>query len=209
MHAQDAGSCQEPTAHTKQMHTLSKEELRALVCEWTLTLKEEGFPPEKALATVKILVREAVSPHVSQYDRSALADDRTALIVDASQYCIDAYFNEAAARLARASTRPGRNAIARNSFSRKLLLRFLVMQPEQPILRLATRLSLDIRQLAAFASGMQLMPIDVQERLASLIIDQEPQLAPLARRLRLQIEATRRYQEGEVVRHMTGPPKMW
>jgi hypothetical protein len=83
------------------------------------------------------------------------------------------------------------------------------MQPEQPILRLATRLSLDIRQLAAFASGMQLMPIDVQERLASLIIDQEPQLAPLARRLRLQIEATRRYQEGEVVRHMTGPPKMW
>ena len=209
MYAQDAGSHQEPTAHTTHMHTLSKEELRSLVCEWTLTLKEEGFLPEKALVTVKTLVREAVSPHVSHYDRSALADDRTALIVDASQYCIDAYFNEAAARLARASTMPGKNAIARNSLSRKLLLRFLVMQPEQPIPRLASRLSLDIRELAAFASGMVLMPIDVQDRLAALVIDQEPRLAPLARRLRLQLEATRRYQDGEVVRHMTSPAKMW
>jgi hypothetical protein len=191
------------------MQTLSKEELRSLVCEWTLTLKEEGFPPEKALVTVKTLVREAVLPHVSEYDRSALADDRTALVVDASQYCIDAYFNEAAARLARASTMPGRNAIARNSLSRKLLLRFLVIQPEQPILRLASRLSLDIRELAAFASGMVLIPIEVQERLAALVIAQEPRLAPLARRLRLQLEATRRYQDGEVVRHMTSPPKMW
>jgi hypothetical protein len=34
-------------------------------------------------------------------------------------------------------------------------------------------------------------------------------LARLARQLRLQVEAARRYQNGDVVRHRSSPPRMW
>ena len=67
-----------------------------MVREWTLLLKEEGFLPEKALVAVKALVREAIAPHIFRYDSGDPADDvRRALVADASQCCIDAYFNRA------------------------------------------------------------------------------------------------------------------
>lgn len=172
-------------------------------------MKGEGFPPEKALVTVKALVKDAISPHIAHYDGAALTHDRTAPVADASQWCIDAYFNEAPERRLREGATSGGNTVARKSLSRRLLLKLLLLQPPHSSATLANRLSVNIRQLASFAAGTQLMPLDVQERLAHLVTEHEPHLARLARRLRLQIEAARRYHEGQVIGHMTSPPKMW
>ena len=67
----------------------------------------------------------------------------------------------------------------------------------------------DPSQLASFASGELLMPPDVQHRLAAVVIEWGPELARLARQLELQIAATRRYHEGEVVGHATNPRGTW
>lgn len=209
MYAEESGSLREPTLHTTQICTLTQDELRSLVNEWTLVLKEERFPPEKALVTVKTLVREGIAPHISHYNGSALVDDRTALLVDAAQWCIEVYFNDAHARGAPGRASSGSNSAARKSLSRKLLLKLVVLRPDGLGAALASELSVDVRQLAAFASGTQLMPIDVQGRLATLVIDQHPELARLARRLRYQAEAARRFQNGEVISHSASPPNMW
>jgi hypothetical protein len=209
MDANDRGSVQEPNTHSTYMRALTKDELRSLVSEWTLVLREERFPPEKALVTVKTLVREGIAPHISHYDGSELAEDRTALIGDAVQCCIQQYFNGAQARSGRGRASSGCNTAARKSLSRKLLLKLLVLRPHGLGATLASELSIGVRQLAAFASGTQLMPIHVQARLATLVIDQHPELARLARRLRHQAEAARRFQDGDVIRHAVSPPARW
>lgn len=53
------------------------------------------------------------------------------------------------------------------------------------------------------------MPLHVQERLAVFVEAHEPRLRRIARRLLLQVAAARRYEAGEVVRHMTSPPSRW
>ena len=209
MYAEDTGSLHESAVHARHLRALSKDDLRSLVCEWTRILKEEGFAPEKALVTVKTLVREAVAPHVAHYGDRAVGDDRTALIIDASQWCIEMYFTDADDQRLRGRAAAGCDTAARKSLSRKLLLKLLALRPGGLGAPLASELSVDVRQLAAFASGTQLMPIAVQERLAELIIDQHPELARVATRLRLQLQAARRYQNGEVVRHSASPPRMW
>ncbi len=50
------------------------------------------------------------------------------------------------------------------------------------------------------------MPLDVQERLASFVLAHEPALGRLAHQLRLQVQASRQYEAGDVVRHLTSPP---
>lgn len=208
MDIENCGALHGPSRQLRGMGTVSQDELRALVCEWTLMLKEGGLPPEKALVSVKTLVREAIAPHISSYAGVDLAERPVALLADASQWCIEAYFGKAPPQGARINTRRG-DATARRSLSRALLLKLLVMHPELTSATLAERLMVDPRQLAVFASGTQLMPIDVQEQLADFIAVYEPRLARLAKRLRLQAQAARRYQAGEVVRHMTSPPRPW
>ncbi len=60
--------------------------------------------------------------------------------------------------------------------------------------------------LGDYEAGRTLMPLDVQERLASFVLAHEPALGRLAHQLRLQVQASRQYEAGDVVRHLTSPP---
>ena len=61
-------------------------------------LKDEGLPPEKVLVVVKRFVHEAIAPSVPRYaDADASDYRRDALVADASQWCIEAYFNQSCA----------------------------------------------------------------------------------------------------------------
>lgn len=208
MYADETGSLREPTVRAR-MRSLSKDELRSCIRDWTLTLKEDGLPPEKVLLTIKALVRETVVPEISRYDGATVVDHGTTLLEDASQFCIEAYFDESLVELASAREAGTDNVRTRKSFARQLLLKLFELQPELPKTTVASRLSISVSQLAAFASGAEPMPLDVQAQLAALIISREPRLARLGHRLRLQSEAARRYSNGEVTRHLTSPPRMF
>jgi len=97
------------------------------------------------------------------------------------------------------------NSIAQRSRSRKLLVRLLVLQPDLSLGVLASHLRVPNNTLWAYQCGLILMPLDVQERLSAFVIAHEPRLLRLAHRLRLQVEAARRYEAAEVVRHLTNP----
>lgn len=99
--------------------------------------------------------------------------------------------------------------VARRSRSREILLRILVMQPALTLCEMASRLSVAESSLAGYLTGAQLMPLDVQERLAAFVEAHEPRLRRAARQLRMQVAAARRYEAGEVVRHMISPPSRW
>ena len=73
---------------------LTRSQLRALVREWCLMLKEEGLAPETVLVAVKRLVQEAITPSVAAYADAEASDYRREVLVsDASQWCIEAYFD--------------------------------------------------------------------------------------------------------------------
>ena len=207
MYADDTGSLREPTL--QRARSLSKDELRSWIREWTLTLKEEGLPPEKVLLTVKAIVRETVIPEVSRYGGATVLDHGTTLLADASQSCIEAYFDESLAELESAGAVGTDTTKTRKSLARRLLLKLLALQPELPRAEIASRLSISVSKLAVFTSGAELMPLDLQQQLAAFIITQEPRLSRLAHRLRLQSEAARRYHDGDVARHLTSPPRMF
>ena len=209
MYAEDRDSPRELALHAPDVHTLSKHDLRALVGEWTVILKKEGLLPEKVLVAVKTLVRELIAPHVSRYDDVELSENRAPLIADASQCCIEVYFSQPGARAAAPGKATDGNGVARRSLSRSLLMKLLVMHRDLPCGTVASRLSVSLRQLASFALGTQRMPLDVQQRLAELVLRREPRLAQLARRLRVQTVAARRYENGDVVRHSSHPGSMW
>lgn len=79
--------------------TVATDELRSLVVEWTLSMKREGLPPEKVLVAVKAFVKNARPRHWAPNDIEAqLRHD--ALLADASQWCIAAYFDETGSRRA-------------------------------------------------------------------------------------------------------------
>ena len=99
--------------------------------------------------------------------------------------------------------------VARRSLSRKILLRLLVMRPTLTLREIASRLSVAESCLIDYVTGAQLMPLDVQGRLAAFVEAHEPRLGRVACRLRVQVAAARRYEAGEVVRHMTSPPSRW
>ena len=96
--------------------------------------------------------------------------------------------------------------VAARSLSRRILLRLLVVQTDLSRHALASHLAIQESRLNDYESGQRLMPLDVQERLAAFALGEEPRLSRLARQLQLQVQAARRYQAGEVVRHMTSPP---
>lgn len=101
------------------------------------------------------------------------------------------------------------HAVAGRSLSRKILLRLLLLQPSLTLSELAPRLSVVEASLGDYATGVELMPLDVQERLAVFVEAHEPRLRRVASRLRVQVAAARRYEAGDVVRHMTSPPGRW
>jgi hypothetical protein len=73
--------------------SISKDELRTLVREWTANLREQGLPPERVLATVKSRVRDIILPHTSRYAENDAPNDRQdRLLTDSSQWCIEALF---------------------------------------------------------------------------------------------------------------------
>ena len=77
--------------------TLTRAELQRLARYWTGTLKEAGLPPEEVLIAVKSLVRDTIVPRYRHYtDGNDDADARLAFVRDASQWCIEAYFEDAA-----------------------------------------------------------------------------------------------------------------
>ena len=80
--------------HPPTSDPLSREELRAIVREWTTRLREQGLPPERVLAVVKRRVRDVIVPRTTQYadaDGTETRQDR--LLRDSSQWCIDALFD--------------------------------------------------------------------------------------------------------------------
>ena len=83
------------------------------------------------------------------------------------------------------------------------------MQPALTRHQVASRLSVAESSLVDYETGEQLMPLDVQERLAAFVEMQEPRLRRLARQLRMQVAAARRYEAGEVARHMISRPRRW
>lgn len=77
--------------------TLTRSELQRLVRYWVGMLKEAGLPPEEVLVAVKSLVHDTVVPRYGRYaDPEDDADARVAFVRDAAQWCIDAYFEDAA-----------------------------------------------------------------------------------------------------------------
>jgi len=61
-------------------------------------LKEEGLPPERVLVVMKRFVHEALAPSMTHYaDVDAPDWRRDLLVADASQWCIEAYFDTASA----------------------------------------------------------------------------------------------------------------
>jgi hypothetical protein len=98
------------------------------------------------------------------------------------------------------------NGVARRSLSRKLLLRLLALQPTLSLGVLAARLGVHENLLRQCEGGLTLMPLEAQARLSAFVHAHEPRLKRLAYQLRLQVDAARRYEAGEVVRHMTSPP---
>jgi len=97
------------------------------------------------------------------------------------------------------------NPIAKRSLSRGLLLRLLILPAEWSRQSVASALCVSASTLRQFESGETLMPLDVQERLAAFVLENEPALRRIAHQLRGQVEAARRYQAGDVVRHATSP----
>ena len=71
---------------------LTRSQLRAVVREWSLMLRGQGLPPEKVLVVVKTFVRDAVAPSVARYADTDAEHRGDALVTDASQWCIEAYF---------------------------------------------------------------------------------------------------------------------
>ena len=72
---------------------LTRSQLRAVVREWSLMLRGQGLPPEKVLVVVKTFVRDAIAPSVARHaDADASDHHGDALVTDASQWCIEAYF---------------------------------------------------------------------------------------------------------------------
>jgi hypothetical protein len=72
----------------------TREELRALVREWTFLMRRDRMRPENARLAVKSFVAEVAGPHVTRYQPADMADyGRSELLGDAGQWCIDAYFD--------------------------------------------------------------------------------------------------------------------
>ena len=88
---------------------LTRSQLRAVVREWSVMLRAQGLPPEQVLVVVKSFVRDAIAPSVARYaDADASDYHGDALVTDASQWCIEAYFEGGASAWAASPNDGGR-----------------------------------------------------------------------------------------------------
>ena len=71
---------------------------------------------------------------------------------------------------------------------------------------LSACLGVSPQRLLKYLAGKTRMPLESQRRLADFILDQAPELAREAHRLRLQCEAEELYRTGETETHMVAPP---
>ena len=100
---------------------------------------------------------------------------------------------------------PERASAAVKSLSRRLLVRLMALRPDLDHQWAMSFLVVSESRLSEYQTGQQLMPLDVQERLAAFVLVHEPRLSRLAHQLQAQVEAARRYEAGDVVRHLTSP----
>lgn len=85
------------------------------------------------------------------------------------------------------------------------LLRDLLRRELASTDALAILLGVSFPKLLEYLEGTSRMPLDAQRRLATLAIDEVPELAREARRLQLQCAAEERFHAGETRTHMIGP----
>ena len=97
------------------------------------------------------------------------------------------------------------NPAAVKSLSRRLLVRLMALQPDLDHAWAASFLVVSELHLSEYLTGHQLMPLDVQERLAAFVLIHEPRLSRVAHGLQAQVQAARRYEAGEVVSHLSSP----
>ena len=100
---------------------------------------------------------------------------------------------------------PRSNGVAVKSVSRRLLVRLMALHPDLDCRWATSFLAVSESGLSAYQTGEQLMPLDVQERLAAFVLLHEPRLGRLAHQLQAQVQAARRYEAGDVVRHTSSP----
>ena len=89
-----AGYVQSVRSPRHKERSISQADLRRLVVVMVEILCEMNLPPEKVLIAVKAVVRDGIAPHIAQYVREDgnVEERRHALIEDAAQWCIKAYF---------------------------------------------------------------------------------------------------------------------
>lgn len=100
-----------------------------------------------------------------------------------------------------------KSSVAVRSLSRRLLVRLIALRPDL-CRSVASDLGISDSRLSEYRTGERLMSLDVQERLAAFALTQEPALSRDAHQLTAQVRAARRYEAGEVVRHLTSPPRL-
>ena len=181
--------------------------------------RRSDWPPESILVALKRAL-DAI-PAIARLPRGPERDEFVAPLVS---LCIAEYYrrpstfasdlpavlpignaDERARPRSVEAARANTSTIAAKSLSRRLLLRLLSPREHGSRLKLAAQLGTSESALGEFESGTRLMPLDLQERLAAYVLAREPQLGRLACQLQGQIHAARRYQAGEVVRHLTSP----
>ena len=83
--------------HVVPSRELSRDELRALVRDWTVRLRAEGMRPEQALVRVKARVRDNVLPATAYLVAGDEEARQNVAMSDASTFCIEAYFDDGVA----------------------------------------------------------------------------------------------------------------
>jgi hypothetical protein len=192
--------------------------LRHAIERICLDARRSDWPPESILVALKRAL-EAI-PAVARLPRGSERDEFVAPLVS---LCIAEYYrrptlasdfpavlpigkaDERATPRSAEAARSNTSTIAAKSLSRRLLLRLLSQTEHASRRTLAAQLGTSESALGEFESGTRLMPLELQDRLAAFVLAPEPKLGRLARQLQGQIHAARRYEAGEVVRHLTSP----
>ncbi|HEY4304456.1 MAG TPA: hypothetical protein VGM82_08325 [Gemmatimonadaceae bacterium] len=71
----------------------------------------------------------------------------------------------------------------------------------------AVALGVEVIMIDAFASGLDVMPLGAQRRLAAFIIENVPTLARKGHRLQAQVAAATDFHDGRTATHSASPPR--
>jgi hypothetical protein len=95
---------------------------------------------------------------------------------------------------------------ARLSRASALLRDGLLLRADGPT-AFAVALDVEIATVDAFISGRDLMPLDVQRRLATFVIENVPTLARMGHRLQAQVAAATDFNDRRTTTHNASPPR--